>query len=99
MRAQTAGPTATTVGLNRDLLRVADIVKTYDGVTPLGGVSLDVNAGEILALAGENGSGKSTLIKIIAGVEHPDSGLVFFFGESPRHLDSTQSLNRRVHVI
>src|SRR5690349_18137771 len=60
----------------RELLRVVELVKTYDGVTALAGVSLAVRPGEIVALAGENGSGKSTLIKVIAGVEPPDSGRV-----------------------
>jgi simple sugar transport system ATP-binding protein len=66
--------------VDRSRLRVADVVKTYDAVTALGGVDLEVGAGEILALAGENGSGKSTLIKVIAGVERADSGRVFIDG-------------------
>ena len=76
-RVSAAGESPVTA---RGLLRVVDIAKTYDGVTALAHVSLDVGAGEILALAGENGSGKSTLIKIIAGVERPDSGSVFIDG-------------------
>jgi energy-coupling factor transport system ATP-binding protein len=47
-----------------------------DGPDVLGGVSLSVNRGEIVALEGRNGSGKTTLAKIAAGLLEPDSGLV-----------------------
>ena len=62
------------------LLRVASISKHYDGVIALTDVSFEIGAGEVLALAGENGSGKSTLIRIIAGVESPDSGRLLMGG-------------------
>ncbi|MCY3759399.1 MAG: sugar ABC transporter ATP-binding protein, partial [Acidobacteria bacterium] len=50
----------------------------------LGGVSLDLCAGEVHALVGENGAGKSTLIKIICGALAPDSGKLFFRGRQVR---------------
>jgi simple sugar transport system ATP-binding protein len=62
------------------LLRTVGISKHYDGVTALTGVSFEIDRGEVVALAGENGSGKSTLIRIIAGVESPDSGELFIDG-------------------
>jgi len=56
------------------LLRLRDITKTFGPVVALGGVSLDVRAGEILALIGENGAGKSTLLRVLSGDHQPDSG-------------------------
>ncbi|WP_345570505.1 sugar ABC transporter ATP-binding protein [Nonomuraea rosea] len=76
-----------------------DIVKTYGGVTALRGVSLDVLPGEVLCLAGENGSGKSTLIKIISGVERPDSGEIVIDGAGYRSMDPTGAINRGIQVI
>ena len=49
------------------VLEVRGLVKTYPGVRALGGVDLDVRAGEVHCIVGPNGAGKSTLIKCIAG--------------------------------
>ena len=57
-----------------DVLRCAEIRKSYGGVAVLHGVSLGVAEGEILGLVGANGAGKTTLIDIIAGQQEADSG-------------------------
>ena len=56
------------------------ICKRFPGVVALDNVSLEVGAGEIVALAGENGAGKSTLMKILGGVYQPDTGRVTIAG-------------------
>src|SRR6185503_4260465 len=59
------------------LLRFSRVSKRFGGTVAVDDVSLDLHAGEILALLGENGAGKSTLIKMLAGVYSQDSGSVF----------------------
>ena len=56
------------------LLEVRQVRKRFAGVHALRGVDLSLAAGEVLAVVGENGAGKSTLMKILAGVQQPDSG-------------------------
>ncbi|WP_433345433.1 ABC transporter ATP-binding protein [Microtetraspora malaysiensis] len=56
------------------LLTARDLSKTYGTTRALDGVSLDVRAGEILAVMGPSGSGKSTLMHCLAGIVRPDSG-------------------------
>ena len=63
------------------LLEVRDLTTAYQGLVAISDVSLDVAAGEIVAVAGANGAGKSTLLKTIAGSERPRSGTVVFGGE------------------
>jgi ribose transport system ATP-binding protein len=55
-------------------LVVRDVVKRYAGVEALRGVSVTLQPGQILGLAGHNGAGKSTLLKTISGAVRPDAG-------------------------
>jgi len=72
------------------ILTVKDISKTFPGVIALENVDFSLKRGEIHALVGENGAGKSTLIKVLTGVETPDSGSIELDGNlvqvrSPQH--------------
>jgi simple sugar transport system ATP-binding protein len=62
------------------LVEVVDITKHFGKVIALAGVSMTVNAGEVLCLLGDNGAGKSTLIKTLSGVHQPTSGEIFMEG-------------------
>ena len=62
------------------LLRMRGIHKSFPGVRAIRDVSLDLEAGEVLALLGENGAGKSTLIKILGGAQLPDQGEIAIAG-------------------
>ena len=64
------------------VLRLADVWKSFDGVHALKGVTFEAQAGEIHALLGENGAGKSTLMAIAAGSLAPDRGRMELKGES-----------------
>ncbi len=81
------------------VLEVRDVVKTFGGVTALGGVSLQLWPGEVLCLAGENGCGKSTLIKIISGAERPDAGTVVVDGTEHTAMDTTDAIKSGIQVI
>lgn len=63
------------------LLRFERVSKRFGGTQAVDDVTLDVHAGEVLALLGENGAGKSTLIKLLAGIHRPDSGRMLFDGQ------------------
>jgi ribose transport system ATP-binding protein len=72
------------------LLEVRSLSKQFPGVRALHNVSLTLNRGEVLAVIGENGAGKSTLMKILAGVQEPDSGEILLEGRSVR-IDSVRA--------
>jgi ribose transport system ATP-binding protein len=62
------------------LLQFQGISKRFGGTQAVDNVTLDLRAGEILALLGENGAGKSTLIKLLAGIYPADQGEILFDG-------------------
>ncbi len=58
-------------------IEIKNITKSYGGRCVLDNVSLSVNANETIAILGQSGCGKTTLLKLIAGIESPDSGQIF----------------------
>jgi ABC-type sugar transport system ATPase subunit len=57
-------------------IRLDSLAKAYGPVNALDGVDLEIQAGELVTLVGPSGSGKSTILRLIAGLERPDRGLV-----------------------
>lgn len=62
-------------------VRIQGLRKEYDRVPALADVSLDIHSGELIALLGPSGSGKTTLLRLIAGLESPTDGTIFFDAE------------------
>ena len=63
------------------LLNLHQVVKSFNNQPVLRGVSLQVESGEIIALLGPSGCGKTTLLRIIAGLEEPNSGGLLYKGQ------------------
>lgn len=66
--------------MNSAFLQLCKITKRHDDRAILDRVSLDVTAGEIVALLGASGSGKTTTLRLIAGLETPDAGEIWIAG-------------------
>ncbi len=66
--------------MNATLLQVADLDLYYGDAQALSGVSLEIAAGEVVAIVGAHGAGKSSLIRAIHGIEKPARGRVVFDG-------------------
>ena len=89
------------------IIRAVEVWKRYgdaDGEAAYGlrGASLDVNAGEIVALCGKSGSGKTTLLNLIAGLDRPSSGQIFVEGRDLLELGEkgqTQLRRRRIGFV
>ena len=62
------------------MIEVRDIVKSYDKLRVLDGVSLDIGRGEIVAVTGPSGAGKTTLLQIVGTLGRADSGSVSYEG-------------------
>ncbi|MDR1586602.1 MAG: sugar ABC transporter ATP-binding protein [Treponema sp.] len=68
--------------MDKTLLEIKNISKSFPGVKALNNVSLSVRCGQVLALVGENGAGKSTLMKILSGVYNMDAGQILLEGKA-----------------
>src|SRR5512145_3349951 len=68
-------------------IAVQDIRKTFGPFAALDGISLEFPAGQLIALLGPSGCGKTTLLRIIAGLEWPDTGRVLFDGQDASRRD------------
>jgi len=62
-------------------IRVENLSKKFGGHVAVENASIEVGTGKLVALLGPSGSGKTTLLRLIAGLEFPDAGRVFFHGD------------------
>ena len=63
------------------LIEIRNLSRSFGAVKAVDGVDLDINAGEFLTLLGPSGSGKTTVLRMIAGFETPDSGVIKLNGQ------------------
>lgn len=81
------------------VIQVQNVSKSFGGVHALKQVHFEIYPGEVHALLGENGAGKSTLIKIITGVQQPDSGQLLLEGQPIRFANTREAQAHGVAAI
>jgi branched-chain amino acid transport system ATP-binding protein len=81
------------------LLEIRDAHVAYGAVTALRGISLQVAAGEAVALLGANGAGKSTILRLISGLLRPSAGEVLLRGEPVHGLPAHEVVARGVSHV
>lgn len=82
-----------------EVLALNNIHKAFGGVVAIQDFSLNLKAGEVVALVGDNGAGKSTLIKIISGVYSPTSGDIELDGEKASFRDASAARKMGIEVV
>jgi branched-chain amino acid transport system ATP-binding protein len=78
------------------LLKVEELQVAYGAVRALSGVSLEVAAGEVVAILGANGAGKSTLLRTISGLVPTARGRIVFDGEAITNCESQVAVRKGI---
>ena len=81
------------------ILRVDGINKSFAGNQVLHDISFSIQAGQVHSLVGENGAGKSTLMKIIGGIYQPDSGSLYYDGQSTLFNDPWEAMQNGIAIV
>lgn len=78
------------------MLKMNGISKSFDGVTILKNLSLEIGDAEIVSILGPSGSGKTTLLNLILGIIHPDDGEILFNDKAglQHRLSGLRSMNK-----
>src|SRR5277367_384790 len=86
-----------------EVLRVEALRKTFRSgqqeISPLDGIDLSIARGEMIAIVGPSGAGKSTLLHLLAALDTPTSGAVYFAGNSLHSLEETDLAEYRNRVV
>ncbi len=77
---------------------LAGVTKKYGEITALRDVSLNVRAGELLAVLGPNGAGKTTAVRLLLGLTKPGSGRATVFGHDPRNASARGRIGAMLQV-
>lgn len=81
------------------MIHAKDIKKTYDNLTVLKGVDLEIKKGEIVSIVGKSGAGKSTLLHILGTLDRQDSGILTINGKDISQLPEKElSAFRNQHI-
>jgi putative spermidine/putrescine transport system ATP-binding protein len=92
-RSEEAGPSP---ALSLPALSLEDVVKRFDDVVAVDGVTLEIAPGEFFSLLGPSGSGKTTCLRMIAGFEQPTSGRILLGG---RDVSDLPPFEREVNTV
>jgi ribose transport system ATP-binding protein len=81
------------------VMKMEDITRTFGHVSAVRSISLEIKKGEVIGLVGENGAGKSTMLKILSGVEQPDSGTMEINGKQVSFRSPNDATRAGVGVV
>ncbi|MHB8986810.1 MAG: sugar ABC transporter ATP-binding protein [Eubacteriales bacterium] len=85
--------------MGETILHVQGVSKSFNRITVLENINMNIHAGEVHVLVGENGAGKSTLVNIISGLLKPDGGKIFLKGEEICFKSPIDALQQGISVI
>ena len=84
------------------MLKAVNLTKKYGELEILKGISLEVNAGEIVSIVGSSGAGKTTLLQILGTLDRPDDGTFTIDGINPFKLSQRELAkfrNRKIGFV
>jgi len=76
-------------------IKIRDLHKSYQGMKALDGLNLDIDDVRSLAIIGPSGGGKTTLLRVLGGLEKPDSGEIILNGKAMRFDDASLFEHRK----